>query len=302
MGCGVLRHEALMYRDGEDFLAGVGAFLEAGLEAGEAAMAAVPAPRLELLHDRFGEAVRLEDMTELGRNPSRIIPAVRDWLDGQGPRPARFVGEPIWPGRGPREAAEGLRHEALLNVAFAGDLVSILCPYDMANLEPEVVGDAGLTHPQLVCDGHTADSARFSDPEKVYAAANHELPPPVEPVSRLPVTHDLAALREFVAERFDGLDESRRFDLLLAVNEAAVNTLVHGGGHGVLSIWHDDGQLVCEISDGGASIADPLVGRRRPDPLTSHGRGLWMINQVCDLVELHAGPAGTTVRLHMSLS
>jgi len=298
----VLRHEALMYRDGEDFLAGVGAFLEAGLEAGEPAMAAVPAPRLELLRDRFGEAVRLADMAELGRNPSRIIPAVRDWLDGQGPRPTRFVGEPIWPGRSPCEAAEGLRHEALLNVAFAGDLVSILCPYDMAGLEPQVVGDAGLTHPQLVCDGHTADSARFTDPETVYAAADRELPPPVEPVSRLPVTRDLATLREFVAERFDGLDESRRFDLLLAVNEAAVNTLVHGDGHGVLSIWHDAGELVCEISDGGVSIADPLAGRRRPDPLRSHGRGLWMINQVCDLVELRAGPTGTTVRLHMSLS
>jgi anti-sigma regulatory factor (Ser/Thr protein kinase) len=291
-----------MYRDGEDFLAAVGAFLEAGLEVGEPVMAAVPAPRLELLHDRFGEAVRLEDMTELGRNPSRIIPAVRDWLDGQGERPARFVGEPIWPGRSACEAAEGMRHEALLNLAFAGDLVSILCPYDMGRLDPEVVGDAGLTHPLLVCDGHTADSARYSDPETVYATAARELPPPVEPVSRIAVTQDLAALREFVAERVEGLDESRRFDLLLAVNEAAVNTLVHGDGNGVLSIWHDDGELVCELSDGGASIADPLVGRRRPDPLRSHGRGLWMINQVCDLVEVRPGPRGTTVRLHMSLS
>ena len=70
----------------------------------------------------------------------------------------------------------------------------------------------------------------------------------------------------------------------------------------MLSIWHEDGELVCEISDGGGSIADPLAGRRRPDPLRPHGRGLWMINQVCDLVELRAGPTGTTVRLHMSLS
>jgi anti-sigma regulatory factor (Ser/Thr protein kinase) len=298
----VLRHEALMYSGDEEFLAGVGAFLEAGLEEGEPVMAAVPAPRLELLHDRFGEAVRLEDMTELGRNPSRIIPAVRDWLDGHGPRPSRFVGEPIWPGRRACEAAEGLRHEALLNLAFPGDLVSILCPYDAAGLDPEVVDDAGLSHPMLVCDGHTADSARFTDPETVYAASGRELSAPVEPVSSAPVTGNLARLRDFVAERTGGLADDRRFDLLLAVNEAAVNTLVHGDGQGVLRMWRDDGELVCELSDGGKSIADPLAGRRRPDPQTPHGRGLWMINQVCDLVELRPSPAGTTVRLHMSLT
>jgi anti-sigma regulatory factor (Ser/Thr protein kinase) len=289
-----------MYSGDEEFLAGVGAFLEAGLDAGEPAMAAVPSPRLELLQDRFGESVRLLDMTELGRNPGRIIPAVRDWLDGHGQVPARFVGEPIWPGRSAAEAAEGLRHEALLNLAFAGDLVSILCPYDVAHLDQEVVDDAGLTHPLLVCEGHTADSARYADPETVYAATDRELAPPVEPVSRAPVTKDLAALREFVAERTGGLDDDRRFDLLLAVNEAAVNTLVHGDGHGELSVWRDHGELVCELSDGGESIADPLAGRRRPDPRTSSGRGLWMINQVCDLVELRPGPGGTTVRLHMA--
>src|SRR4051794_2022368 len=291
-----------MYSDDEEFLTGVGAFLEAGLDAGEPVMAAVPAPGFELLRDRFGEAVRLVDMADLGRNPGRIIPALRDWLDGYGPSPARYVGEPIWPGRSAAEAAEGLRHEALLNLAFAADRVSILCPYDTANLDPGVVDDAGLTHPHLVCDGHTADSACYADPETVYTATDRELSPPVGAVSRMLVTRDMAALREFVAAQTEGLDDGRRFDLLLAVNEAAANTFVHGDGQGVLRMWRDNGELVCELSDGGASIADPLAGRRRPDPRMSTGRGLWMINQVCDLVELRPGAGGTTVRLHMSLS
>jgi anti-sigma regulatory factor (Ser/Thr protein kinase) len=291
-----------MYSDDEEFLAGVGAFLEAGLDADEPVMAAVPAPRLELLRDRFGDAARLVDMAELGRNPGRIIPALRDWLDGHGQGPARIVGEPIWPGRSAAEAAEGLRHEALLNLAFAGDLVTILCPYDTAKLDPRVVDDAGLTHPQLVCDGHTADSACYADPEAIYTATDRALSSPVEPVSRMRVTRDMTAVREFVAARAGGLDHARCFDLLLAVNEAAVNTFVHGDGEGVLRVWRDNGELVCELSDGGASIADPLAGRRRPDPRTSTGRGLWMINQICDLVELRPGRGGTTVRLHMSLS
>lgn len=31
-------------------------------------------------------------------------------------------------------------------------------------------------------------------------------------------------------------------------------------------------------------------------------RGLWMANQVCDLVRIRSGETGTAVRLHMSLS
>lgn len=266
MARGVQRHEALLYRDLGEFLTGVGSFLQEGLDAGEPVLAAVPAPRLELLRERFGASARYVDMTELGRNPSRIIPAVRDWLDGHGGRTVRFVGEPIWPGRSASEAAEGLRHEALLNLAFADDPVAILCPYDLGALDPGVVADAELTHPLLVCDGHTADSPRYADPELVYAAADRALPDPVGPVSRIDVTEDLARVRSFVSDHAAGLDDARRFDLLLAANEAAVNTLVHGDGRGVVSVWRQNGTLVCEIADGGGRIRDPLIGRRRPDP------------------------------------
>jgi anti-sigma regulatory factor (Ser/Thr protein kinase) len=300
----VLRHEALFYGDPGEFLAGVGAFLDEGLEAGEPAMAAVPAARLELLRERYGEAVRYVDMTRLGRNPSRIIPAVREWLEGHGNRAARFVGEPIWPGRSAREAAEGLRHEALLNLAFAGDELAILCPYDASALDADVVADAELTHPLLVCRGRTSDSARYADPRVVYAAVDRGLPAPVGPVSRIDVTADLAAVRRFVAEHAESarLDDDRSFALLVAANEAAANTLMHGDGRGVLRAWRDGASLVLEITDRGRSIVDPLVGRRLPDPDTPHGRGLWMINQLCDLVELRPGAGGTTLRLHMSLS
>jgi anti-sigma regulatory factor (Ser/Thr protein kinase) len=299
----VLRHEALMYRDAGEFLSGVGSFLEAGLDAGEPLMAAVPAPRLELLRERFGDAVRFVDMTELGRNPSRIIPAVRDWVETLGGGRARFVGEPIWPGRRASEAEEGLRHEALLNLAFADDPVAILCPYDVTALDPGVVADAELTHPLLVCGGHTEASPRYTDPAIVYAAADRALPAPAGPVSRIDLTFDLAAIRRFVSQHdaLARLDEARRLDLLIAAHEAVVNALVHGDGQGELRVWRDDAAVVCEIA-GGGDISDPLIGRRRPDAETPHGRGLWMINQLCDLVELRPGAGATTLRLHMSLT
>ena len=48
-------------------------------------------------------------------------------------------------------------------------------------------------------------------------------------------------------------------------------------------------------------VAEPLEGlagrvRHGPD---DHGHGLWLVNQVCDLVELRSGAAGTMVRMHM---
>jgi anti-sigma regulatory factor (Ser/Thr protein kinase) len=299
----VLRHEALFYGDADEFLSGVGAFLDEGMAAGEPLMAAVPGPRLALLRERFGEAVRYVDMTELGLNPSRIIPAVRDWLDLYDGRTARFVGEPIWPGRSACESAEGLRHEALLNLAFAEDPVAILCPYDTSALDAGVIADAELTHHVLECCGDRRDSAHYTDPIVIYAAADRALAAPTPPVSRMTITDDIAALRRFVGEHADAaaLGEARSFDLQVAVNEAAVNTFVHGDGRGMLSVWREPGELLCEIHDGG-QIADPLIGRRRPHADQPNGRGLWMINQLCDLVELRVTEHGTTLRLHMTLS
>ena len=87
---------------------------------------------------------------------------------------------------------------------------------------------------------------------------------------------------------------------MLAVDEAATNSLMHGAAPALLRIWPDGAEIICEISDSG-SISDPLAGRRRPGPDWPDGRGLWMINELCDLVELRPTRTGTVVRLHVAL-
>jgi anti-sigma regulatory factor (Ser/Thr protein kinase) len=296
-------HEALLYRDLDDFVAGAAAFLRAGLAADEPAMAAVPEPRLDALRDAVGQDVRLVDMTGFGRNPARIIPALRDWVDEHPGRRLRFVGEPIWPERRAAETIEATRHEALLNVAFADAPVDILCPYDAARLDPAVLADAERTHPMIVAGGTRRPSSGYASPEAVYAVAEQPLPDPAGPVHALAVTGDLARLRRFVAEHAApaGIAGDRLEDLQLAITEAAANTIRHaGGGPGTLRVWRDARAFVCEVADGGR-IADPLAGRRRPSLDATTGRGLWLINQLCDLVELRQGPRGTTLRLHMDL-
>jgi anti-sigma regulatory factor (Ser/Thr protein kinase) len=113
---------------------------------------------------------------------------------------------------------------------------------------------------------------------------------------------DLSRVRALVLERATaaGLSAGRASDLVLAVSEVAANTLRHTTSPGTLTMWHDRDEVVCEIHDEGV-ITDPLAGHRRPAPDASGGHGLWLVRQVCDLVELTSDSTGTTVRMHMVL-
>jgi len=130
------------------------------------------------------------------------------------------------------------------------------------------------------------------------------LPPPAS--ANDPVFHtyrsDLSQVRALVLRhaRQAGLTEGRANDLVLAVSEVAANTLRHTRSAGTLAIWHDGHEIVCEIRDEG-TIADPAAGTRKPPPGASGGHGLWLVRQVCDLVELTSNASGTTIRMHMGL-
>ena len=94
------------------------------------------------------------------------------------------------------------------------------------------------------------------------------------------------------------LDAARVADLVLAADEVASNSVCHGGGRGILRIWLDPEAVVCDVRDAGR-LDDPMVGRRRPRPEQAGGRGLWMANQLCELLQIRSSRAGTIVRLHV---
>ncbi len=298
-----LEHDALLYCGQEEFLAGICGFVEDALSAGQPVLVAVPAGKLDAVRAALGRSASLVefiDMNYLGRNPARIIPAVRQWITRQGERACRFVGEPLWPGRSQREAAEATRHEALLNLAFADTAVWILCPYDTGGLDCAVLSDARRTHPHLIGASGRVPSACYCDPLQVWDAAAWPLPAPLAPVATVSITDDLASIRQFVSRqaRESGLPEARARALVLAVNEAVTNALIHGSEPDRVACWREQGRVICEVTDGGR-LDDPLAGRARPEPDCPHGRGLWLINELCDLVELQSTARGTTVRMHV---
>ena len=241
-------------------------------------------------------------MAEIGGNPNRIIPVWRDFVGGQNGRPVRGIGEPIWPGRGRAEVVECQLHEALLNIAFADDEgFRLMCPYDASRLEPPVVREALRSHPLVSCeDGLHGRAGRIAGTRCWRRSTGRSRRRPRPPRRSRSSATGSSDVRHTVARAADraGLGRERAHDLVLAVNELAGNSTRHGSGRGVLRVWRDDEMLVCEIRDRGR-ITDPLVGRRRPEPESEGGWGLWIVNQVCDLVQLRSGSDGTVVRAHM---
>jgi anti-sigma regulatory factor (Ser/Thr protein kinase) len=130
-----------------------------------------------------------------------------------------------------------------------------------------------------------------------------ELPEPPADARALTFTvTSLHELREFVTEYAHGarLSAERTENLRLAVNELASNSVRHGGGAGTLTTWREERALVCQVSDHG-HISERLVGRLRPAPEQASGRGLWLVNHLCDLVQIRSSANGSTVRVYMCL-
>jgi len=299
------RHEALIYSDPDQFLAATVPFLTAALEAGEAAMVAVSERNTELLRGELGapaEEVGFVAMEELGRNPARIIPFWRDFLDTQEGRSACGIGEPLWPGRGSAEIDECQRHESLLDLAFSsGTGWSLLCPYDGAALPDEVL--AAVSHSHRTVD---RDAAREASSGYLTGVDCHAGELPRHPFDADVLAYDrsrLAAVRRHVerAARGAGAAPLETADLVAAASELAANSVAHGGGAGILRTWREGERLLIEFEDRGR-IDDPFAGRRRPPPTQEGGRGLWLANQLCDLVQIRSNELGTTVRLQAALA
>jgi anti-sigma regulatory factor (Ser/Thr protein kinase) len=301
------RHEAMLYAGSDDFLAGTSAFIRAGVAAGDPMLVVVSAEKIAQLRAALGIAadmVHFADMADVGANPARIIPAWRRFVDAQGQsgRPMRGIGEPIWASRTPAELIECQRHEDLLNVAFdAAPAFWLLCPYDVDALPSAVIEEAHRSHPYVMQGDSGVASETYRGVDAFTAPFDAPLPLPPADAAEMPFdARRLANLRDFVAKEAAAasLPRTQTDDLVLAVNEVAVNSLRYGGGGGTLRVWRNDDVVICEIEDGG-HIDEPLAGRQQPALDTTGGRGLWLVNHLCDLVQMRSAPTGTVIRMHV---
>lgn len=300
-------HEALLYEGEAGFVAGAVPFVLEALAGNAPVLVVVSARKTEALRAELGadaDDVEFADMAQVGVNPARIIPLWQRFVE-RNTRPGRLVhgvGEPIWAERSSPEIAECQRHERLLNLAFdRNPLFRLLCPYDVDSLDEAVIEEARRSHPYVLEEGASRASPQFCGPPE--ASAVHDEPLPPAPPGADEVAFDgtsIEVARHFVAAHplVAALAGGRAPDFVVAVNEVMSNSVQHGGGFGVLRLWGEADGLVCEVCDSG-QMSWALAGRVAPPADSFHGRGLWMANQLCDLVQLRSFPGGNVVRLRL---
>jgi anti-sigma regulatory factor (Ser/Thr protein kinase) len=295
------QHQALIYEGDDEYLAGTMPFVLEALIAGEPLMVAVGPAQADLIAAALGpdaDRVLFVDMRAVGRSPAAIIPLWREFVEDHEDLPVRGISEPAWACRSRAALGECHRHEGLLNIAFAQfSAWTLLCPYDAGSLDDDVLERAALSHSCISCQGRTEASARFEPDPDCLAGS---LPSPAERPDAFSFgLSELGEVRRRVglaAERA-GLDPRPAADFVTAASELASNSVMHGGGAGTLRLWCDGDELLAEVEDGGL-IDEPLAGCLRPRISQEGGRGLWLANQLCDLVQIRSGNDGTKVRLH----
>jgi anti-sigma regulatory factor (Ser/Thr protein kinase) len=304
------RHDALFYAGEAGFLGRVATLISDAVVDGVPMLVVVSSQRIELLRGELGptpDAIVFADMLDVGHNPARLLPLWRDFVSEHAASggPLRGIGEPVWAERSTAELVECSRQEALLNLAFAEPAVPwwLICPYDRSVLPAAVLAEAERNHPTVDDDGVRRESATYRGLDDVAKPFDEPLPEPTIPARELPFGPEPESLRSVRGGVMEaaiafGLDPAGTGDLVLVVNEVATNSVRHGGRSGVLRTWVEGNALICEVRDAGR-IDDPLVGRSRPPASRGSGFGLWLANQLCDLVQIRSSDRGSVVRLHV---
>ena len=300
-------HSGLLYRSQGEYRDFVVRFIVDGLALDEAVLVAVPGDKLDALREAlpgpdggFTAELRLVDIAEIGRNPTRFMAMEGSFIDEYQGRRVRIVSELAWPERTHEEIVACSEHEALVNSALEGYPATVLCLYDASVLGDEVLADARATHPLLWNRGALQRSAEYA-PDAVLDRCNQPLAAnPGAVTYMVRESADLRPARSFAVNYagWVGMSQDGIEDLQLIATELASNSLMYTDGACRLAFWREDEHLVCEARDTGR-LGDPLVGRLDPGPSGPASRGLYLVNAISDLVRTHTTPAGTTIQAYL---
>ncbi|MGV9213801.1 ATP-binding protein [Micromonospora sp. RB23] len=138
-----------------------------------------------------------------------------------------------------------------------------------------------------------------ADRRETHAVAEEPPSVPGTDTMAYEVAADLRALRAFVCDGATarGLSVERVELLVLAVSELATNTLQHTTGGGRVRLWAEGDQVFCDVVDQGPGRA---LGRDMPAANAVRGRGLAIVEQVCDEVRVFTTGGGTVVRIRLA--
>jgi anti-sigma regulatory factor (Ser/Thr protein kinase) len=290
-----------MYRGPDELISSCLAIVQDGRARDARVLFLISAHKIAALHGALNgssQDVALVAVDEHGRNPARITTMLDSFQATASGRHCVGVNEPVFAGRSRAALAEAQFADSVLNSAHLRSWpLSIVCLYDAGTLDEPSLATMRRSHPAI--RGQQDNDSFDAGLAAVTFAAPLE-PAPDDAQWRDVYGDELVATRRYVREQGSArqLSGERLEDLVLAAHEIVTNSVRHGGGQCRVGLWSDDDSVVCEIRDDGA-ITDPLLGRLAPPPGALRGRGLWLANQLCDLVQIRSGSHGTMVRLHV---
>jgi anti-sigma regulatory factor (Ser/Thr protein kinase) len=301
---GASPHAALVYDGREQFATDVGRYVRDGLVAGQPVAVALPPDRAAWLREELAGAageVDFLDRDALYRRPGAMFARMGRHLADAARRGAggRLVGES---GVGTLTDAQRhahMRYESVANVHLTPLGGAMLCLYDAAGTPPETLDHVRSTHPHLWQDGREVRCAGFREPAAYVPGAVPPRPGPSGGGVGLSDLAELADARAYVAARAQahGITGEDLDDLVLAANEVGANALRHGRPPRTVQTFTDDGHFCCRVRDGGPGMRAVFAGYAPPSAEQDSGRGLWLANQLCDIVEIRTGADGTEVTL-----
>lgn len=113
--------------------------------------------------------------------------------------------------------------------------------------------------------------------------------------------------RSFVATFLDqcGIPEEDAFDILLALTEAVGNAIRHSATKPderiSIRCQLKYGDLVLQVHDDGCGFVYSDEMAELPDPISSCGRGFFLMHELMDLVHIDSSSDGTTVTMQRKL-
>ncbi len=296
-----LQHALLVYDTDDAFAAGAARHLDAGIDADHSVLAVTTSDKRLILRDALGlrsARVAFVDSDEVYTRPEDVLAHYDSTLRSllrHGASGISLYGE-IPVGDTPAEWDNWISYEAIVNRAFAGRPASMLCGYDTRIVPGDVIARAYEAHPQLVAD-ELRECPVYREPEDIVGDL---VPAPAPlPVMRPVPFRDDREFKERLAFELAAarVPRNRAREMLVAAVEVLSNANYHGNGARMLRVGRDGDRFVCEVSDHGDGLDDPLAGYVPPRPGELDAAGLWVARQLTSRLEFVPSRGGHCVRL-----
>jgi anti-sigma regulatory factor (Ser/Thr protein kinase) len=303
-------HEALFFDSRPALLEAAVPWLREGLQAGDHVLLVCTDDNNAALADALGQDphVTVLPRTRIYRKAVDAVAFFHDLVTARvaaGQSRVRLVGE-VGFDTGPLGHDEWCRYEAVCNHALAPLPLWSVCAYDTHVLPRPLLDTAWATHPWLRAGGARARNGDFVQPALLLRDLARPLESPAAEAATSTLTElgELPRLRRWLqaglADAQVGTEAAE--NAVLAVDEVAANGLRHGRPPVEVALWLTPSGVVCDVTDRGTGITDPLAGYTPPDPLQllEGGVGLWMTRRLCEGVTTGWTPTGFTVRLTLA--